>query len=42
MQFLDSRGNTSYDSSSAYEDVNQDMGSQNLPDSGITDDDIPF
>ena len=42
MQFLDSRGNTSSDSSSAYEDVNQDMGSQNLPDSGITDDDIPF
>ena len=42
MQFLDSRGNTSSDSSSLYEDVNQDMGSQNLPDSGITDDDIPF
>jgi len=42
MQFLDSRGNTSSDSSSNYEDVNQDMGSQNLPDSGITDDDIPF
>jgi len=42
MQFLDSRGNTSSDSSSTYEDVNQDMGSQNLPDSGITDDDIPF
>ena len=41
MQFLDSRGNTSSDNSS-YEDVNQDMGSQNLPDSGITDDDIPF
>ena len=42
MQFLDSRGNTSSDSSSTYEDINQDMGSQNLPDSGITDDDIPF
>ena len=42
MQFLDSRGNTSYDNSSTYEDVNQDKGSQNLPDSGITDDDIPF
>jgi len=42
MQFLDSRGNTSSDSSSTYEDVNQDMGSLNLPDSGITDDDIPF
>ncbi len=42
MQFLDSRGNTSSDNSSTYEDVDQDMGSQNLPDSGITDDDIPF
>ena len=42
MQFLDSRGNTSSDNSSSYEDVNQDMGSENLPDSGITDDDIPF
>ena len=42
MQFLDSRGNTSSDNSSTYEDVNQDMSSQNLPDSGITDDDIPF
>ena len=42
MQFLDSRGNTSSDNSSTYEDVYQDMGSQNLPDSGITDDDIPF
>ena len=42
MQFLDSRGNNSSDNSSSYEDVNQDMGSQNLPDSGITDDDIPF
>ena len=42
MQFLDSRGNPSSDNSSSYEDFNQDMGSQNLPDSGITDDDIPF
>ena len=42
MQFLDSRGNTSSDNSSNYEDVNQDVGSQSLPDSGITDDDIPF
>ena len=41
MQFLDSRGNAS-SSSSSYEDTNQDTGSQNLPDSGITDDDIPF
>jgi single-strand DNA-binding protein len=40
MQFLDSRGNSS--ASSSYEDTNQDMGSQSLPDSGITDDDIPF
>ena len=41
MQFLDSRGGSSSDNSS-YEDVRQDTGSQNLPDSGITDDDIPF
>ena len=41
MQFLDSRSSSSSDASS-YEDTNQDMGSQNLPDSGITDDDIPF
>ena len=41
MQFLDSRGSSSSDSSS-YEDTNLDMSSQNLPDSGITDDDIPF
>ena len=41
MQFLDSRGGSSTDSSS-YEDTSQDTGSQNLPDSGITDDDIPF
>ena len=41
MQFLDSRGSSSSDSSS-YEDINQDKSSQNLPDSGITDDDIPF
>ena len=42
MQFLDSRGGSSSDNSSSYEDSNQDMGSQNLPNSGITDDDIPF
>ena len=42
MQFLDSRGGSSSDNSSSFEDSNQDMGSQNLPDSGITDDDIPF
>lgn len=42
MQFLDSRGGSSSDNTSSYEDSNQDMGSQNLPDSGITDDDIPF
>ena len=41
MQFLDSRSSSSSDSSS-YDDINQDMSSQNLPDSGITDDDIPF
>ena len=41
MQFLDSRGNSSSNNSS-YEDTNQDMGSQSMPDSGITDDDIPF
>ena len=41
MQFLDSRGNSSTNNSS-YEDTNQDMGSQSMPDSGITDDDIPF
>ena len=41
MQFLDSRGGSSSDNSS-YEDVSQDRDSQNLPDSGITDDDIPF
>ena len=41
MQFLDSRGGSSADSSS-YENANQDTNSQNLPDSGITDDDIPF
>lgn len=41
MQFLDSRGGSSADSSS-YGNENQDTNSQNLPDSGITDDDIPF
>ena len=32
MQFLDSRGNSSANNSS-YEDTNQDMGSQSMPDS---------
>ena len=41
MQFLDSRGNSSANNSS-YEATNQDMGSQSMPDSGITADDIPF
>ena len=41
MQFLDSKG-SSLSNSSPYEDTNQDMNSQNLPDSGIRDDDIPF
>ena len=41
MQFLDSRGSSS-SAGSSYEDTNQDMSSQNLPDSGITDDAIPF
>ena len=41
MQFLDSRGGSSSDNSS-FEDMSQDKSSQNLPDSGITDDDIPF
>ena len=41
MQFLDSRSSSSSESS-FYDDINQDMSSQNLPDSGITDDDIPF
>ena len=40
MQFLDSRGGGSQDNS--YNDMNQDMGSQDVHDSGITDDDIPF
>tara|TARA_Y100001970_G_C14206745_1_gene844519 strand:+ start:1276 stop:1713 length:438 start_codon:yes stop_codon:yes gene_type:complete len=40
MQFLDSRGSASENSS--YENSNSDMVSQDLPDSGITDDDIPF
>ena len=40
MRFLDSRGGGSQDNS--YNDMNQDMGSQDVPDSGITDDDIPF
>ena len=40
MQFLDSRGGGSQDN--PYNDMNQDMGSQDVHDSGITDDDIPF
>ena len=40
MQFLDSRGGGSQDNS--YNDMSQDTGSQDVPDSGITDDDIPF
>ena len=39
MQFLDSRGGSQDNS---YNDMNQDMESQDVPDSGITDDDIPF
>ncbi len=42
MQFLDSTGNTSSDNAYTYEDVNQDMGSQNLPDSGTTYEDKTF
>jgi hypothetical protein len=38
MQFLDSRG--SQDSS--YENTNQEVQASEVPESGITDDDIPF
>ena len=38
MQFLDSKGS----SNSSYEDVNQDISTEDVPESGITDDDIPF
>ena len=38
MQFLDSRGS----SDSSYEDENQDISMQEVPESGIKDDDIPF
>ena len=38
MQFLDSRGS----SDSSYEDANQDSQTEEVPESGITDDDIPF
>ena len=38
MQFLDSRGS----SDSSYEDTNQDTQMDDVPESGITDDDIPF
>ena len=41
IQILDSRGNSS-GSSSSYEATKQDARPQNMPDSGITDDDIPF
>ena len=38
MQFLDSRGS----SNSSYEDASQDSQTEEVPESGITDDDIPF
>ena len=38
MQFLDSRGS----SDSSYEDASQDAQTEDVPESGITDDDIPF
>ena len=40
MQFLDSRAGSS--ASNNYEDMNQDVGNGAMPESGITDDDIPF
>lgn len=40
MQFLDSR--TSSSASNNYEDMNQDVSNGAMPESGITDDDIPF
>ena len=40
MQFLDSRSGSS--SSNNYEDMNQDVSNGAMPESGITDDDIPF
>ena len=40
MQFLDSRAASS--TSNNYEDMNQDVSNGSMPESGITDDDIPF
>ena len=40
MQFLDSRAGSS--TSNNYEDMNQDVSNGTMPESGITDDDIPF
>ena len=40
MQFLDSRAGAS--TSNNYEDMNQDVSNGAMPESGITDDDIPF
>jgi len=40
MQFLDSRASSS--ASNNYEDMNQDVSNGTMPESGITDDDIPF
>ena len=40
MQFLDSRAGSS--ASNNYEDMNQDVSNGVMPESGITDDDIPF
>ena len=40
MQFLDSRAGSS--TSNNYEDMNQDVSNGAMPESGITDDDIPF
>ena len=40
MQFLDSRAGSSI--SNNYEDMNQDVSNGAMPESGSTDDDIPF
>ena len=40
MRFLDSRAGSS--ASNNYEDMNQDVSNGAMPESGITDDDIPF
>ena len=49
MQFLDSKGSsdssyndTNQDTQSSYNDTNQDTQLEDVPESGITDDDIPF